>query len=569
MIVGPLIAAPLIGGFCSAALAQQVDLAISGALETDLRYRLETVEAGTWYQPLTLPAGFSRNNNTFNLEMKARGARVTSRSDVDLVLTTFPNTSSIDELARRDQVDPYRLETHALYIEAWDVMLPGLDLRVGQQLVQWGAGDQFNPTNNLNADDLEDPLRFGDQLANVMIRADYRPRGTWGLTGALVPVFKPALLPPTGGLALSELDRIPVGEEELRWLLLSEQGFADEVMGFPTVVGDVAVELPESTAQNMQFAVALDGAIGMQDVALSYYRGRSDFPQPVANHTTQSFEAACDPADDTDCISGMLLTDVTVAYPRMQVIGLNSAGEVNPLGWISDVFHPIGYRMEFAWIIPEDTRITLTNDELDLGGIVQASGEYDHYGLSGERPAVIDSQPFAKWVVGLDYTLTRALYLNVQWVHGLPDEFGAGDWLFPGEAVRAAGVDGDTLTCSAAQDGSTCAWETTRPRIGDYAVAGLDIRIGDTLCRVFGLVDLSGATTTQWSAESGKRTTTEHSWRDEAASSAVLYPEITYNFGNGLEMSGGALLLFGGPDSKFNEPAAGGDQVFGRARYRF
>ena len=42
----------------------------------------------------------------------------------------------------------------------WDAGVSGLDLKVGHQVVQWGVGDQFNPTNTLNAENLEDPTNL-------------------------------------------------------------------------------------------------------------------------------------------------------------------------------------------------------------------------------------------------------------------------------------------------------------------------------------------------------------------------------------------------------------------------
>ena len=98
---------------------------------------------------------------------------------------------------------------------------------------------------------------------------------------------------------------------------------------------------------------------------------------------------------------------------------------------------------------------------------------------------------------------------------------------------------------------------------------GADFRLGASLLRMFTLVDMTGAVTERWDDAAGQRVQTQHSWMDEEARSVVFYPELSYNFGNGVEMATGAVLLFGGPDSKFNEPAAGGDQVFARARYRF
>ena len=67
-----------------------------------------------------------------------------------------------------------------MYIEARDLFVKGLDFRIGQQLVQWGVGDQFNPTNTLNANDVEDPLLFGEQQANLMALLEYTPEAVTG-----------------------------------------------------------------------------------------------------------------------------------------------------------------------------------------------------------------------------------------------------------------------------------------------------------------------------------------------------------------------------------------------------
>jgi len=47
----------------------------------------------------------------------------------------------------------------------------------------------------------------------------------------------------------------------------------------------------------------------------------------------------------------------------------------------------------------------------------------------------------------------------------------------------------------------------------------------------------------------------------------VLFPEFSYNFGNGLELGAGALVNLGKSYTKFGDPAAGGSLTFARARY--
>jgi hypothetical protein len=560
------------------ALAQDPELEVSGRIQSDMMYRLEEQRVGNWVRDASLPAGISRNETLLNLQLKSRAGSARGRADFDFVLLGNPQPQGYDELtelmqlSRRELTDRYRIDVHSLYMERRDLGIAGLDLRAGQQLVQWGVGDQFNPTNNLNSDDMEHPLKFGDQLGNVMVRADYGgPRGNWVLSGVLVPIFQPALLPPSGELALLNLAQIPFEEEQLRWGLHAERDVAEQLLGYPTVVGSVSPSLPETSLDNMQFALQFGGSIGMQDLALSYYKGRSDIPVAAANHSQLIMEERCTP-DECECIDGLLQTDVTLAYPEMQVIGLNMAGEVNPLGWLHSSILPFGYRAEVAAIQTERMEMAITNEEMDFGILVQEAGEYD-YGLGeGVRPTTLSDEWFMKWVLGVDYSLGKLVYVNAQWVHGMPDEMGRG-W-----AVRDGGVTTpieDTLQCapllgdSDVVSGEECVEETLRPRVGDYAVVGVDIRLGDVLLRLFGIADLGGLVVRSWSDEQGRRTETRYAWTDPEARSMVLYPELIANLGSGVELSAGAMLMLGEPATRFGDPATGGSQVFTRAKYSF
>ncbi len=547
------------------------DVAVSGSWSTDVRYRPWALEAGTWYQDLSVDPGFSRNQNALNLLIRVRSGGLGGVFDGDLVYTGFSDElATLDDLTRRERVDPFRVELHSAYVEARDLGLEGLDLRFGQQLVHFGVGDQFNPTNNLNADDLEDPLRFGDQLGNIMLRADYSPRGNWTGTVAIVPIFKPALLPATASLGFSSTAALPWEEEELRWRVHSEQALADEALGYPTVVASATPELPASDLSNVQLGVNVGGYLGLHDLALSYYRGRLDFPVASANHTTVVAGEQCNPDDETDCIEGLLETHATLVYPRVQILGLNAAGELGLLNRLTPRVLPIGYRVEAALHFPERQTLTITQDDLTLGFIDYPAGEYD-YGLDGDKPTTLSDQPYLKWVVGLDYSFGRHVYVNLQWVHGLPDEHGAGAFWQPEQwVVRDGGVDTDlvyTTTCALEGYGETCAWERTRPRIGDYLVVGSDLMFGDTTLRLFAIWDLVGQAeehVVDWD-----RVRVRHGPLSKEGFSAVLYPELMHNFGNGLELGAGALVMLGTKESKFGDPAAGGTQVFARGKYSF
>jgi hypothetical protein len=544
-------------------------------LQSDFRFRVNQVETGTGpWDHLSLSPGVARNQNLLNTRFDANYGMVSAKVDIDFVVTGYiEEVETLSDLSRREKLDTTRFDIHSLYLEAKDLAFDGLDLRVGQQLIMWGVGDQFNPTNNLNADDLEDPLYFGQQQGNFMVRLDYWMNDLWSHTAVLVPVFRPALLPRSGVLGAAQVQRYPFVDEDVRLRVAAEQAAARELGGLPTVVTSLKPQLPQASLENMQFSYRIAGQVADQDIALSYYRGRHDFPVPIANVTNQNNDV-----NPGLGINGLLETEVVLGYPQMHVYGLNMAGEVGWLEAISDVFNAVGYRIEAAFIVPERTNIRIINGAIDLGGIGTPAGEYDYDGdgvAGGKAPAVVDDTPFAKWTLGVDYTFGEHVLLIAQWVHGLVDEFGAGDWISDGEAVRVSEsvVDPGTLLtdCVLQLDGSRCIREVTRPRIADYLVIGVDFSFlrKKALFRLFGILDLSGADEHVFDEARGERVTKHHSPFGEKGFGAIIYPEFDYNFGNGLELGAGALVQLGQDYGKFGDPAAGGSLVWTRAKYGF
>ena len=523
----------------------------AGRIQSDVRYLLDDVGAGAWYAPTGVSRGFERVESIVGGNLIAEGDGVIGFVDLQLVASSSrTNVGTLGELGERTRVDPVALEVNEAFLEVWDVGVAGLDLRIGHQLVQWGVGDQFNPTNNLNADDLEDPLQFGKQLPNTMVRADYALGPMWTLSGVVAPIFRAAMLPATSAIGVAFTDRMPVLEDDVRWQLQAEQALARDSLGYPTIVGSAEIIDPPDSLHGSSGMVRIGGTVGAQDIAFSWYSGRSDIPQPVANHTHLVARPLCHPTAPETCIDGYMVTESKLAFPRMHVAGLNVAGEVDALGWLGA--SPIGWRLEAALVQPERLNIAITNDELPIPGWTQPAGEYA-YGLDGERPTVISDTPFAKWTLGLDYTVGKHVYVNTQWVHGLADEFGAGDFLQPDFVTRAGGGD----------------WEIRRLRIGDYLVLGSDINLDGATLRLFSLFDVTGYQTETAADAFNRRTTSKHSPWSGDGFSAVLYPELMMRFGNGIAASIGTIQKFGKKHTKFGDPAAGGDLAFVRGSYEF
>ncbi|MBM4376205.1 MAG: hypothetical protein FJ095_14070 [Deltaproteobacteria bacterium] len=558
----------------------------NGRIQTDLRFRPMDVGMTPWYDGRGFKAGVERNQNLLVGTLKGSYGRVDFKADVNLFLYGYTrDVYEFADLTRREKIDPYRLDIQNLYFEVENLFVKDFDLRVGQQLVDWGVGDQFNPTNNLNSDDVEDVLLFGKQQGNFMVKGTYWLNEDWSHEAVLVPVFKPAVLPRSAVLGLSRVDRIPVLNDALRWRLMSENAAA---MNNPldtrnaTVVTSATPELPDMSFNSMQFGYRIGGTIYDQDVSLSYYRGRFDFPVPYKNVVRQDRTRRCNPENPADCIDSTLQTDVRLMFPEMQVYGLNVAGEIGLLKKLSQkLFHSIGYRLEAALIVPQKTTFAIDRGAVTLSGGGQTieipAGEYDYDGdgsPGGELPLVTDGRAFAKWTLGLDYTFNEHFYLNTQWVHGMPDEFGAGDFLQDGYTVGASYVDVDTTTlvgCAFGGNGERCAREFLRPRIADYLVLGLDYRAMQQklLIRLFTVLALNGIRETYFDPNADARVAAHHSMFTEKGFSAVLYPSVTYNFGNGLEMSAGALAQVGREWTKFGDAATGGTILWTRANLAF
>jgi hypothetical protein len=560
------------------ARADELKFDISGKIQSDLRFRLQDESVGSFYDKVELGKGVERNQNLLSFKVKASYGKFSGVASTDMYLNAVgTKLQSFGDLQNYNAVQPFTFEPQNVYVEGRDLFLKGLDLRVGNQIIAWGVADQFNPTNNLNSDDLRDPLLFGKQQPNFMVKADYWVTRTFSLSGVLVPVFKPALLPASATLGAADIQRMPFLASDIRYRIESQFAYA-AANGYPTVVNSLTPVLPQANADNMQFAFRLAGTLGEQDIAFSYYLGRTDFPQPFSNHTSQVNGVRCDPNAPTNCIQGILATDTLLTYPRMHVYGLNMSGEFNPFKRISESIHGIGYRVEAALIVPQLTTIQLTQDALPA--LLQGAGEYDYQATGhpgGQPPAVIDSTPFAKWTLGLDYTFGAHVYVNAMWVHGLVDEFGAGDFFHPGYTVRGSGVSttgaltGSLCVNNVPPNGTQCAKETLANRLGDYLVLGADFKFLDDagLFRLFTIWALDGTVDSSYDPVQQKRVTVPHSIFTSQGFSAAIYPEVDYNFGNGLELGAGALLLLGNSTTKFGDPAAGGSLLFTRGRYSF
>ncbi|MCC6523413.1 MAG: hypothetical protein IT373_12210 [Polyangiaceae bacterium] len=548
-----------------------------GGIRSDVRFRVHEKAVGAFYDRLTAPLGVARNENLVNAMVSAEYAPVKAVLDLDVVFYGRPETlEGLEELSLLPRVNPLRFDPRAAYVEVDGLFTDGLLLRVGQQLVRWGTARHFNPTDNLNADDVEDPLEYGRQQGNLMLRIDYRVNRYLSHSGVLVPIFRPALLPETANLGWTRVDRLGLDDAALRHRLEAEAAAAaGPLVGIPHVVREIVPELPKPAFENMQvgYRVALD--VARQHVALSYYLGRTDFPQAKKRSIHYDAAPVCDPDEPGTCTRGALVNALELGYPRMHAFGLNVAGAI-PLDELDEDAAPLDYHLEAALVVPERAELEIEQGALP---VIPAAGpgsyDYDGDGIpGGPIPETVRRTPFAKWVVGLSYRFVPELTAGLQWVHGLPEEYGAGDFISAGETVLFGGVAGpacNAVQCALTGDGTTSAYEVVRPRLGDYLTAELDVRLLDDALslRTLAIFDLLGVTEDYFDPVEGTRVRAHHSMFTPDGFSAVVVPEVEYEVIPGMGLAVGAQLKIGKERTKFGDPAEGGSTVFARAHYQF
>ncbi|MBW2263557.1 MAG: hypothetical protein JRG91_16470, partial [Deltaproteobacteria bacterium] len=149
---------------------------------------------------------FIRSENTFRLRVDFQiSEKSKAVGDIELIFTGMAVGDSFSDLTLRQKIDPFRFESDAMYLQFMDI-LPGFDVRIGRQVIIWGTADKMSPTNNLNALDLEDPLLFGEAIANEMLLLEYSPWFVWegkrntileelSISAIWIPIFRTAQMP--------------------------------------------------------------------------------------------------------------------------------------------------------------------------------------------------------------------------------------------------------------------------------------------------------------------------------------------------------------------------------------
>lgn len=497
--------------------AAQVEVDWGAFVEDDVRAGVDRVDEPSIVRNTTTLGG--------DLRVTLVPQRVRFVGDLKVVWTGFSKDTTFEGLTTRNDVAPLYLESNAAYLELRSV-LPRLDLRIGRQIVNWGAADMFNPTNNLNALDLEDPIMFGERIANQMVRFDYGLDDNFVLTAAWVPVFQPAQLPASAMLAIGDpMSEFPFVEPAVR---LESEKLRDYWLSNPEnwLVGqpDVQAHMPAFSLENSQIGVRLGWTMGLFDASLSYYRGFDTLPAPKVSLSNIDTLHVSQEKSPSGLPKKTIITEVQLVYPRKQVLGFDFTGQ---LPFLDD----LGVWFEGGVVFPQAVVMTF-----DLTQVVPSARV-----IEGKS---VTSTPYFKCTTGADYSINKHFFALAQFIHGFVDEFGA-------------------------------------ERQNNYWMTGVDSKWNQEklLIRLFLLgefphEDDDKTLMEEKTGADGQRRRYVKSeafgaTNDGTIASYAIFPQISLKPWDGVDLTAGGYFPLGHKESKFAQPAVGPSLVFFRAKASF
>ncbi len=343
-------------------LAQDANrMMFSGEFGSDQRLLLD--EKNTW----------AWNENRLDLRLDIRSEKLRFYANIWLRHLGDPLIQGAPVLYSKDLADPWNLDIREAYVEVRGFLTDRLDMKAGRQRIAWGSADRFNPTDILNAYDLEDILDFGRKNASDALSLTWYFQGNTSLQGVLISRFRPANLPLgvfSGVLAADEsaLPDVPIGAYS-EHVVLPERNFRESVSA----------------------GLRLKGFVLNTDVSVSYVYGRYSLPFLTQLWFTPGVSE-----------QGMQL-DAFLSFPRFHMMGADLAGQLGRVGiWA-----------EAGVFVPQEEILQLAS-------------------LMGGCPTpitrvLLEKKPYLHLVVGADYTFAKGTYLNLQYLYGFMGEHGVGN----------------------------------------------------------------------------------------------------------------------------------------------
>ncbi len=343
------------------------------------------------------------NTNRLALKLTARyGDRAEARANVELRNLNFSAVRDFTELENYNSALPVSVRVNELYIDFYSIF-SWLDIRIGQQRIAWGTATVFNPTDNINPYNLENPLDFQERLGVPALKASVYIGEVATLTLVNVWMFTPPVLPVALFRDAASFDVSP----------LIPEGFK-----LGKFTSNEIIKKPEFSVENMQAAARLLFDFEGINFSASYYFGRVYIPVPSRIPVTdtglkdlkQFLRCYKKTPVQEGCELNPTAKDVELIFPRIHVAGLDFATSL----------FGIGLWAEAALFIPvEAVKPKITAVDPISKKVI------DKNPLTNKPLSVVTSfkkEPYFKLTAGLDYTFKGGWYINLQYLYGFFNE---------------------------------------------------------------------------------------------------------------------------------------------------
>lgn len=369
-----------------------------------------------------------RNTNQITLKLQPRfGRKIAGRANIEfrnlnfspgMALTDQPNAlgKPSSDLEDYNRVLPVSVRVNELYMDFYGI-IPNVDLRIGQQRIAWGTATVFNPTDNLNPYNLENPVDFQQRLGVPAIKLDITAGEYVTISLIDVFMFTPPVLPISLFRQATTIDTS----------VLVPDGFK-----LGSINSTEIVELPLFDVTNMIPAAKVAVNLDVINFSASYVYGRTYIPAPTqvpitgvsintgeqnipiiqgANPDAIKLVSCLEPNRATPCEVNASAENVRLVFPRVHIVGLD----------FSTSLGGVGFWAEAALFIPAetvDTRFTLPQFLIDGMEIIDTNLK----NKIAQPLRTFKAEPYVKITAGLDYTFPGGWYFNLQYLYGFFNE---------------------------------------------------------------------------------------------------------------------------------------------------
>jgi hypothetical protein len=324
----------------------------------------------------------------------------------------FPSVNSITNLTNPSLLLSQNILLREAYVDLYGLAFENLDLRIGRQRISWGKGDRINPTDVLSPYDLEDVWDFGRRLGTDGIKASLYLRNVT-LEAVYIPFFRPSVLPsgPMMSLFKTSVPNLP--------------GTNQSINVYDTI------EMPLlSPKESSSGGIKIGGRIPIIDidasVSYAYFRDCLPIVKGIElNPKASSVQSLIEDAMDLNI--NIESAKATLIYPRLHMLGIDFAGAISKLGIWGEgaIFFP-DRQYDMVTTIKRNEAIDTLMQMLSAlpPSMTTQYESLINMANNGIQSPYLKKDPYIKLVLGIDYTFSWNMYLNLQYVHGFVHERG-------------------------------------------------------------------------------------------------------------------------------------------------